>query len=307
MAVVLIGTSGYSYDDWVGPVYPAGTPRNRYLEEYQRHFSFVEINSSYYAIPKPSLSRSLVARSSDGFRFSVKTHRSFTHDHGGRVGPSLDQQIEAYLMGIAPLAEAGRLAGILAQFPWSFHYTPENRRYLAAAAARFHRIASDILPGSTLAAPGSKYGIRGGCPLFLEMRNDEWHGPAMAEGLREHSLFPVYQDGPDLDRLPGHLDRQIAGKAAGDPPYGKESGPGYIRFHGRNRDNWWTGTNVTRYDYLYSDSELDSLISAVRTIAKGSEPTTIIAFNNHHRGQAVQNARSLQLMLDAGSDVDETN
>jgi uncharacterized protein YecE (DUF72 family) len=299
----LIGTSGYSYRDWVGPVYPPGTPPGEFLDEYQKFFSFTEINSSYYAIPRPELCESMVRRTRGDFRFSIKTHKSFTHDHGLRIGPSLEQQIQAYLKGIAPLAAAGKLAGILAQFPWSFHYDAESRRYLAAAAELFHRIAADILPGGTLSSAGSAYGREGGCPLFVEFRSAEWISAKVRRGLEEYSLYPVFQDCPDLDRLPGHLNEMIEafggrGAASLDKTAGEHPSPGYIRFHGRNSANWWTGTNVSRYDYLYEDRELASLLQAVRSIEELSRPYLIIAFNNHHRGQAVQNARSLQLLLE---------
>ncbi len=365
---ILIGTSGYSYGDWVGPVYPPGTPSRDFLGEFQKHFSFTEINSSYYRLPKPGLCASMAKRSHDDFRFSIKTHQSLTHERSNPSGPSLGQQVKAYLTGISPLAAAGKLTGILAQFPWSFRYETENRRYLASAAALFHKIASDILPGGTLGSPGSDFGIAGGCPLFVEFRNGDWIRPSVFSAMAEYSLFPVYQDCPDLPGLPGHLsdmirrstghtqggreademqgsdrqgtdrqatDRDADGRQADDqdrrpqkrgPAHApasvgaegdrdrraqkrgaegdRDPGPVYIRFHGRNRENWWTGTNVSRYDYLYAPQELEEFADELRPLAASSS-TLLIAFNNHHRGQAVQNARSLQLLLD-GSGADNT-
>ena len=49
---LLLGTQGFSFDDWVGPFYPDGTPKKRYLEEYANHFPSVEIDATFYAIPR---------------------------------------------------------------------------------------------------------------------------------------------------------------------------------------------------------------------------------------------------------------
>jgi uncharacterized protein YecE (DUF72 family) len=70
----------------------------------------------------------------------------------------------------------------------------------------------------------------------------------------------------------------------------------YIRFHGRNKANWWQGDNVSRYDYLYSDEELTVWLDHIRSII-GSVKVLLISFNNHSRGQAIQNARKLKELL----------
>ena len=60
--MIHVGTSGYSYDDWVGPFYPKGTARNRMLDEYVRHFDVVEINSSYYRVPDAAMFERMAMR-----------------------------------------------------------------------------------------------------------------------------------------------------------------------------------------------------------------------------------------------------
>ena len=71
---------------------------------------------------------------------------------------------------------------------------------------------------------------------------------------------------------------------------------GYIRFHGRNKKEWWAGDNRTRYDYLYSDQELQEWLPRIRHMAKKTE-TLFVFFNNHWKGQAVLNARRLKELL----------
>ncbi|HDY87707.1 MAG TPA: DUF72 domain-containing protein, partial [bacterium] len=70
----------------------------------------------------------------------------------------------------------------------------------------------------------------------------------------------------------------------------------YVRFHGRNRQNWWQGDNTSRYDYLYSKEELFSWVERIRYLA-AQVRLLLVAFNNHSRGQAVQNARELRNLV----------
>lgn len=70
----------------------------------------------------------------------------------------------------------------------------------------------------------------------------------------------------------------------------------YLRLHGRNGETWWESDAASRYDYLYSDRELESIAERVRMIA-ASAGTVLVYFNNHRRGQAVEGARSLRKLL----------
>ncbi len=68
---ILIGTSGFSYADWIGPVYPPGTPQERSLPLYAAEFPFVELNYSYYRQPEARLLERMVRRAPAGFLFSI--------------------------------------------------------------------------------------------------------------------------------------------------------------------------------------------------------------------------------------------
>jgi uncharacterized protein YecE (DUF72 family) len=256
---ILVGTSGYSYDDWVGPFYPAGTARSDFLALYAREFPAVELNFSYYRQPDARRLEGMLAATPASFLFTLKAHRSMTHEIGG----SWTEDIEAFRRGVRPLADSGRLAAVLLQFPYSFAYTPGSRTRLSELCARLE-----------------------GLPLAVEFRKADWARPSVEEGLRERGVALVSVDEPDLPGLPAAAVRVTADLA-------------YIRFHGRNAARWWTGDSSGRYDYLYSSEELAPWAQRVQAILSRVR-LLLVFFNNHARGQAVANARAFREILEAG-------
>jgi uncharacterized protein YecE (DUF72 family) len=253
---VLIGTSGYSYEDWVGPFYPRGLSKREYLRFYAAEFPVVELNFSYYTQPSASTLQRMIENTPEDFRFAIKAHQSLTH----RRDEDLPKAIERFKEGIRPLVEAGRLAAILMQFPYSFHYDPECRRHLQRLCQSF----ADL-------------------PKAVEFRSGEWQRESVVRGLREVKAAFVNVDEPRLPKLPEPTELVSAELA-------------YLRFHGRNAANWWKGDNVSRYDYLYSPEELSEWLPMIeRMLAKAR--LLLVIFNNHSRGQAIQNARQLQGLL----------
>ncbi len=263
MGRVVIGTAGYSYTDWVGPYYPEAAPSSEFLTHYARDFSLTELNFSYYRMPEPQMLSRLVEKTPAGFRFVVKAHRSLTHDRAANWREDAKRFAEATRV----LREPGRLAGLLLQFPYSFHYTRANRRYLAELC-------------EALSAAGASGGAgAAGARLFLEYRNAEWQRQAVYEEMRTRNLALVMTDMPRLRGLPAPASVVTADRA-------------YLRFHGRNASMWWEGDNRSRYDYLYSAAELEEWVAPIRAIAdRVSE--LIVTFNNHANAQAVHNARAL--------------
>jgi uncharacterized protein YecE (DUF72 family) len=70
-----------------------------------------------------------------------------------------------------------------------------------------------------------------------------------------------------------------------------------VRFHGRNKANWWTGDNASRYDYLYSPGELSEWVDRIRSIIE-RVPVLLLFFNNHWRGNAAHDAREMRRILE---------
>jgi len=79
MPEILVGTSGYSYDHWIGPFYPENLQRRKWLEYYSKSFSTVEMNSTFYHLPKEQTVKNWARAVPENFLFSVKCSRFITH------------------------------------------------------------------------------------------------------------------------------------------------------------------------------------------------------------------------------------
>lgn len=131
--MIYFGTSGFSYDDWVGPFYPQKSPKKDWLSYYAQEFNACEINSTYYALPGPKTFLSMLKKVQPGFLFVIKAHQKITHERGD------NQEIYKGFTGILRfLKEVGALGGTLAQFPFSFHYNQENCAYLLSVVEKLH-------------------------------------------------------------------------------------------------------------------------------------------------------------------------
>ena len=108
---VKIGTSGYSYDDWRGSFYPQTIKSAQMLEYYCQHFNTVELNVTYYTIPKVHTFEKLVAKTPDDFEFIIKTHQETTHRRKENA-----ISVTNLLESVKPVIEANKFHGFLAQF-----------------------------------------------------------------------------------------------------------------------------------------------------------------------------------------------
>ncbi len=257
--MIWIGTSGYSFDDWHGVFYPPDLPKGKRLDHYVRHFRTVEINSTYYRMPHPAVMAQIVRKVPDGFRFMVKMHQDVTHRN-----VSDPAHFKAYLDLLAPFEERGTFHGALAQFPWGFRRSPQNRDHL-------RRIRDSM----------------GARPVFVEFRNDSWAHEDTFRDLKGLDLGFCVVDEPRLNGLFPSIVRET-------------NGVGYVRFHGRNARDWWGGDRGLRYAYDYSDRELLDWVGAIRDLASATTDTYLF-FNNCHAGRAANNALRMAQLLDLGS------
>jgi len=250
----IVGTSGYSFADWVGTFYPLGTAKTDMLGQYVKHFETVELNFSYYRIPTQSTLARMAAQTPEGFAFWVKANQKTTHQQDRSIAG-------AFLDSLAPLTQEGKLAGVLLQFPQSFHRTMANRKYLASTIEDFCTV-----------------------PLAVEFRHRSWDDQAVVEGLRQHGISLVVPDVPDLEGLYRPAAPIVTGPS------------GYLRLHSRVAENWYAG-GAERYDYDYSEDELKKVLADWSSVE--TEVERVYAFfNNCHRGQAAQNAEAFRRLLD---------
>lgn len=261
--IITLGTCGYSYKDWIGPVYPRGTTSSEMLEVYAQRFAAVEIDSTYYRVPSSKTFESMARRTPDGFRFTTKLPGTGTH-LPDIAALSVHDDVRLFRENIQPLEASGKLACVLMQFPNSFRPSEATNRYVTALREELSDIA-----------------------LVAEFRNREWQTSDTLELLQGLGIGLVNVDQPQYRSLL-RPSTDVTSRIA------------YVRFHGRNYQNWWKGTNETRYDYLYSAEELAPWADRLVDIAAGEQAKEVFAFfNNHRRGQAVRNAEMLEDMLEA--------
>jgi uncharacterized protein YecE (DUF72 family) len=276
--MIHFGIAGWSYTDWKGIVYPESKPRGfdelSYLAIY---FDLIELNNTFYRIPESKMVESWTKRigHNPNFRFTAKLFQDFTH---GKK-PINKQDVKAYLKALESLISANRLGCLLAQFPISFRNTPENQERLEEIADYF-----------------GKYS------LVVEFRHRGWITQPVLDWMEEHEIGFCNVDEPMFRKM--------------IKPSAHVTGPtSYVRFHGRNYGKWFakdegptkgTAARDARYDYLYSDEELDEWVPRIKEMGEKSTNVFVVG-NNHFRGQAPANILQLKSKVIEGPvDVPET-
>lgn len=175
MEKILIGTSGYDYPEWKGVFYPPEVKRADFLYYYATQFNAVELNNKFYNMPTAERLFSFYVRSEGKLQFSLKANRLLTHE----IDTQWQIAADDFKTALSPLLEKGSLSAVLFQFPQSFHYTNDNRIYLAKMIAAFE-----------------------GYPVVIEFRHKEWIRESVFEGLVQRKASVAFCDMPDLNYLP---------------------------------------------------------------------------------------------------------
>jgi uncharacterized protein YecE (DUF72 family) len=283
---VFIGTSGWSYPTgrgtWNGIFYPPAERRGRAFDElgfYAERFNTVEVNSTFYGQPRPQVSLGWANRTPPGFEFSIKLYQKFTHPRMtsgtrgnlARARASDGDQtvsltdVDEFKTGIDPLARAGKLGALLAQFPASFKDTPEARDYVRWLLQTFRDY-----------------------PVTLELRHRSWsdNPHEIVDLLSEYGAAWTQIDEPKF-RSSIRQDLMPNVKTF----Y-------YLRLHGRNAEQWWAHEkSEDRYNYLYSENELRPFAEVVKN-ARAQVKKLYAYLNNHFAAQAVADATVLRHLLD---------
>jgi len=256
---IRVGTSGYTFDDWKGLVYPK-TLKGSALPYYAKLFDCVEINTTFYRVPPPSLFEGMLKQVPDDFVFLVKLPKEMTHERD-----AFERVAVPFAESVLPLLRSGQLGGLLAQFPFSF-------KLEAAALSHLEKLA-DALVGH-------------GVPVNVEFRHGSWLDESAYRFLKGHGLGFINVDLPELEGLPGRTNVVTSNVA-------------YYRLHGRNKANWWkeTGNPHDRYDYSYTEGQLDEWAAKARDAA-GRADVAYVLTNNCRLGQSVISALMLARKLD---------
>jgi uncharacterized protein YecE (DUF72 family) len=300
-APIRIGTCSWADEALTKHWYPKDvkTAEDR-LRYYAERFSTVEVDSTYYRLPDEEMVSRWDERTPDGFVMHVKAFGMMTRhpvraeqlppdlrkgapvDDRGRVDrPPRELRAEAFARfhaALEPLRSAGKLGGVLLQFPSYVVAKDLSRDYLAWAVEQ----------------------LRGDRPL-VEYRHRSWldeeNRAATLAFLEELGATHVVVDAPQTE-----AKNLVPTVVAATSPLA------YVRLHGRNAATWNVrgGSASDRFDYLYSEEELREWAGPLRELADEADEVYVL-FNNNRwsrtaRGeltaQAPANALALQGILD---------
>jgi uncharacterized protein YecE (DUF72 family) len=287
---ILVGTSSWADPGFVKHWYPPKMPAGERLAWYAKHFDFVELNSSFYAIPDRTNVHRWVDETHEGFVFDVKVHRALsrhaaqidslpedmrdgveTTDRGRvRLTPELETALASRLVEeTAPLAEAGKLGAYLIQLTPAFaphrHELDELDRVVEALAPH---------------------------PVAVELRHRGWVREKRRDRtlgwFAEHGVAFVCVDAPPGDHvpiMPSDLDAVTRDDLA------------YIRLHGRDTEGYLKGKSVAeRFGWRYSDQELEEIAGRVEGLAEQAADVHV-AFNNNRDDDAPTAAQRFRALL----------
>jgi uncharacterized protein YecE (DUF72 family) len=162
---VRIGCSGWAYTHWRERFYPKGLPQRQWLAHYAEHFDTVEINNTFYRLPKPSAVEGWVEQSPPGFVFAIKASRYLTHVKRLKT---LDPYVNRFYEPLEALVRSEKFGPLLWQFPANFHLNAER------------------LESALRALPPGRHAF--------EFRHESWFTEEVYDLLREHGAALVIGD-----------------------------------------------------------------------------------------------------------------
>lgn len=268
---------------------PDATTAAERLAFYAAHFPTVEVDSSYYALPSERNAELWAVRTPPGFIFNFKAFGWLTQHAAetarlpkaikellpapllatarikGPPRPALELAFQMFWSALGPLRAADKLGYLLFQFPPYVTFRASNFDYLAALRERMPEAA-----------------------IAVEFRHPSWLAAERERAqtlrfLREHRFVLVAIDTPVETGLPLLLE-----------PTADEA---YVRFHGRNRENWYKHNvgAAERFKYLYAERELGEWAGRLRRL-RGVTRAFVI-FNNCYSNYGIMNATTMQNLL----------
>lgn len=282
---ILVGTASWTDPGFVADWYPPKLPARERLAWYARHFNLVEVNSSFYAVPSVASVARWSQQTPDGFVFDVKLHRLLSRHSTTakllppelrpkasevrgrvRVTPALETAlVETILTALQPLRDSSKLGALLLQMSPSFGPRDSRLEELehVLGLLKSHRVA-------------------------VELRNRGWTSPRRLEEtlafFRERGVTLVTVDAPAGE----HFMTMPSDDWLTSPRLA------YLRAHGRNERGYVRGRSVAeRFDYDYSEEEIDELVERADRLADFASETHVI-FNNNKGSYAPRAAEQFR-------------
>ena len=247
-----IGTSGYNHEDWKGNFAPREITNYDMLTYYaEKGFNFLEIAFTFYRMPEPDKMAQIIARTGDKVKLSIRIPKGLSRD------PHNVEEMEQFKKGIAPVAEAGMLACLYADYHPSFSASKKNQEQILALRESF---------------PGTYF--------FAELANRTWYKGRIFDYFKETDIGMTIIDMP---------------QGTGFAPYYPicTNNALYFKFYGKNPA--WLTIGEKFLDDSYSNEALmkfksDAINNTV--MAKDSG----MAFASVANGQAPQGALSMMAL-----------
>src|SRR4051794_22922699 len=286
---ILVGTSSWADPGFVEDWYPKGLAARDRLAWYAERFEYVEVNSSFYAIPAEKTVARWAQITPERFTFDVKLHRLLSRHSGGldslppelrdeartneRGRVTLTPELESALLdqtleAVAPLAEARKLGPFLLQLTPAFAPGKHDLYELDDLADRLadHRLAVGLRP-------------RGGVNEKRIGPTLAWHEPPAVAFVC--AAAPPGAPAPTLPPVAAVPRRDVA----------------YMRCHGRNTEGYLKGKTVAeRFGWVYSDDELKELAERAKSLAEDAGQVHV-AFNNNRAADAPNSARRFRELI----------
>lgn len=261
MGRVRTGSVGYHYRDWVGVFYPPSSTLRRHLQIYAENFDVCELTQFTHQMPDRDWIAGLAKQVKTDLKFFIRIHQSMTHHADTGMALSIAKH---FRKALEPLIEGGKVAGLVACFPYAFRESSGTVEYV-------ERLQEAL---------GFENGL-----LHLDMKHPSWTTDERFAWMAKKKLGFVCVDEPQLQS-----NRKTMVVATTDQIL--------VRLHGRNAEGWWSGNPTTRFDYCYTVEEISALMRRYEPLARSAKEVSFL-FQNHWQAQSVKNALQWKIIAES--------